>query len=369
MKKSIVFLFIIIVFTGLHSQQVIENPERPKSEKAGRVLELREEIRIKDEPGVFYFKNPENIKVSPDGSIFILDQEQFLKFDKNGKFIKNFFKKGQGPGEFERIGNYLFCNNEIVVLQGRPNKIVQLDMQGELINEVKPEKAASKLITCFEDRYIMAHSSFPKLKKAGGEPEIIDIKWNLRFVTKSGKAENTCLSFPVKWYAQRVKNAVIANFIVDFTARPCMHKYLVIYHTQEYMLKLLDLESQQIIRAFTRKYKRVRLKPEKTGRVEIRPNVYTLVPPVDYHNDIQKLFVQKDRIWAMTSTMDKKKGILVDVFNLNGEYIDNFYLPLQHCIKLEGLSQHPITISGDSLFVIEYDEDDVPSVVKYKIKS
>lgn len=347
---------------------VVYNPKEALSENAGRVLQLKEEMRITDSQGDFYFKTPGNIKTAPDGSIFVLDGEQFLKFDKKGKFIKNLFKKGQGPGEFERIGNYLFSSHGIVVLQGRPNKIVKLDLLGELINEIRPEEAVSKLITCFEDEYIMARSSFPKLEKAGEEPEIIDIKWNLMLVTESGKVENTNLDFPAKWYAQRLKNAIIANFIVDFTVKPFMDKFLVIYHTQEYMLKLLDLESQQIVRTFTREYRSVKLKPDKTGRVEVRPHLYTLVPPVDYLNDIQKLFIQNKTIWAMTSTVDKEKGILVDVFNLGGEYIDNFYLPLQHHVKIEGLSQHPMTISGDALFIVEYDENDLPSVVKYKIK-
>jgi len=347
---------------------VVYNPKEPLSENAGRVLQLTEKMRITDSQGDFYFKSPGNIKIAPDGSIFVLDEEQFLKFDKKGKFIKNLFKKGQGPGEFERIGNYLFSSHGIVVLQGRPNKIVRLDMLGELISEIRPEEAVSKLITCFEDEYIMARSSFPKLEKAGEEPEIIDIKWNLRLVSENGKVENTNLDFPVKWYAQRLKNAIIANFIVDFTAKPFMDKFLVIYHTQEYMLNMLDLESQQIVRTFTREYRSVKWKSDKTGRVEVRPHLYTLVPPVDNLNDIQKLFTQNKTIWAMTSTVDKEKGILVDVLNLRGEYIDNFYLPLQHHVKIEGLSQHPMTISGDALFIVEYDENDIPSVVKYKIK-
>ena len=87
MKKSVICLFILIVFTGLYAQQIIENPERPISQNAGRVLELKEKIRIKDKPGVFYFKNPVNIKAAPDGSIFVLDEEQFLK--NNRYYEKN----------------------------------------------------------------------------------------------------------------------------------------------------------------------------------------------------------------------------------------------------------------------------------------
>jgi hypothetical protein len=36
----------------------------------------------------------------------------------------------------------------------------------------------------------------------------------------------------------------------------------------------------------------------------------------------------KDRLWVFTSTMDEKKGILVDVFGFDGKYLDNFYLSL-----------------------------------------
>ena len=187
-------------------------------------------------------------------------------------------------------------------------------------------------------------------------------------VAEDGKVQGPNLDFPVKWYAKRLKNAIIANFIVDFTALPFMDKFLVIYHTQDYLLKLLDLEGLQIVRTFTREYRKVKHRPDKTGRVEVRPNTFTLVPPVDYLNDVQRIFIQDNTIWVMTSTVDEEMGILVDVFNQKGEYTDNFYLPVQQHVEIEGLSQHPMTISGDSLFIVEYDENDIPSIAKYKIK-
>lgn len=346
----------------------VYNPEDPLSKNAGRVVQLTEELRITDDQGDFYFKWPSNIKIAPDGSIFIEDEDQFLRFDRNGSFIANLFTKGQGPGELENIVNYLFSGDEIIVLQSRPNKIVRLDMSGKLISEFRPETMVSELFTRFGDKLIAAHSSFPKLEKAGEEPEIIDIKWNLKTVTEDGIVENTALEFPVKWYAQRLEKAIIANYIVDFTARPFLDKFLVIHHTSEYLLKLLDLQSQKIVRTFTREYERVRYKKDETGRVEVSPATFTLVPPVDHHNDVQKIFVQNETIWAMTSTVDEDRGILVDVFNRNGEYLDNFYLPVHHQVKIEDLSRHPITVSGDVLFIVEYDSDGIPSVVKYKME-
>lgn len=66
MRLATVLFLVMSLVSGAFSQKVIENPTKPVSKKAGRVLELREEMRISDEQGGFYFKNPVNIKVAPD---------------------------------------------------------------------------------------------------------------------------------------------------------------------------------------------------------------------------------------------------------------------------------------------------------------
>ena len=370
MKKILIlYLSFFVLAAFLFPQKLVENPEKPSSPNAGRILRLKEELRITDDQGGFYFKNPTNIKISPDGNLFCCDEGQFLKFDDKGKFLANLFRKGQGPGEFEGIGNYLFQNGEIVVFQSRPNKIVRMDRQGELIEEFKPEAPASKLLVHFDEKFVMGKSSFPQLKKSGREPEIIDVNWNLLYILEGGKAEETDFSFPVKWIAKRLEKAIIANFIVDFTAVPYMKKYLVVFHTQDYLLKLFDLEKNQIVTTFSRAYKSVKRKPDKAVMKGVRPNTYTLGLPVEHHNDIQKLLVREDKIWILTSTLEKNKGVLVDVFDKEGLYIDNFYLPLAGNITLEGLGQHSICVSGNYLYIVENDENDIPSIVKYRINN
>jgi hypothetical protein len=365
MKNCIALLLIIAAAAVLfgYTQQVVENPAEPEAKNAGRVLRLEEEFRITDEQGDFYFQYPKNFKLAPDGSLFIADEEQLLKFSPDGRFLKNLYRIGQGPGELERMHNYLFSGNEIVVFQHWPGKIVRMDMEGKLIREFKLEKPISALFSKFGDRYIMGHHSPPVLKKKGTEPEIIDIDWNLFNVSDEGMLEEVGPVFPAKWFAQRLEQgAMIANYIVDLSAVPLAEKWLVLHHDQDYWLELFDLENKKVQRKFGRKYRKVKLEKEK--KEEEGP--VSLDPPVEYANDIQKLFVVGDKILAMTSTIDKTKGILVDVFNEEGVYIDNFFLPVHH-IKLKDLSRYPITISGDSLLIKETGEDDLPSVVKYKI--
>jgi hypothetical protein len=366
MKKWMMFplIFVSAVAFLVYPQQVIENPAESVAKNAGRVLQLREEFRITDELGNFYFSSPKNIKLAPDGCLFVLDEDQFLKFSADGKFLKNLFRKGQGPGELERMHNYLFSENEIVVFQHWPGKIMRMDMEGKLIREFRPEKPLSMLISVFGDGYIMANNSPPKLEKKGTEPEIIDINWTIFNVSEEGILKEIGPVFPAKWFAQRLpQGAMIANYIVDLTAVPLGEKWLVIHHDQDYWLELFDLESKIVLRKFGRKYRKVKWVKQKKEKEE---GPVSLDPPVDFANDIQKVFVVGDKILVMTSTIDKTKGILVDVFNEKGEYIDNYYLPVNH-IALKDLSRYPITVSGDYLLIKEINEDDFSCVVKYKI--
>jgi len=72
MKKPALILTSIFVFTFIIlAQTIIENPEKPLNKNAGRVIQLKELMRITDEEGKFYFSSPWDIKVAKDGSIFM----------------------------------------------------------------------------------------------------------------------------------------------------------------------------------------------------------------------------------------------------------------------------------------------------------
>jgi hypothetical protein len=70
--------------------QVIENPAKPRAKNAGRAVVPKEILAISDEGrSDFYFKWPGNLRVAPDGSLFVRDENQFLQFDKDGRFRRN----------------------------------------------------------------------------------------------------------------------------------------------------------------------------------------------------------------------------------------------------------------------------------------
>jgi hypothetical protein len=90
-------LALVLAEAAIGFGQVIENPAKPSAKDAGRVLQLTEVWRISDESGEFYFKYPRELKIADDGTIFLADAEQFLKFSADGKFLGNLYRKGQGP--------------------------------------------------------------------------------------------------------------------------------------------------------------------------------------------------------------------------------------------------------------------------------
>jgi len=368
LRKAWIFKIFLLMILGHGFIAAGDTPEAAERERASRVLSLKEVMRIEDGGGDYYFKSPRSIRIAPDGCIFMLDDEQFLKFSPDGRFIKNLFKKGQGPGEFEGISSYVITEDAIIVLQPQPNKFVILTHDGELIREFRTEFRTTKLFTVHNGRYVTGRYSSPKIDKVTEKPSFMQVEWNLGYVSEDGGVDEPDPRFSTRWYAKRLGGrAVIADHIANFFAVPYGDDNLIICHTEDYRLKLFDLVQNNVVREFGRKYRRVKSRKDGSGRIEVRPGVFELVSPVEYVNDVHQVFTRGEDIWVMTSTIEPGKGILIDVFNFNGEYTDHFYLPVKNQVEPEGLEDFPIAFRGDFLFIAEYDEDGIPAIVKYRI--
>lgn len=368
MKKAMsAILFILVFYFVLSAQTFIENPEKPLSKNAGRVVELVEVMRINDVGGDYYFKYPRNPKIAPDGSLFVTDHEQLLQFDHNGKFIRNYFKKGQGPGEMQAVGDYFFSENTIIIQDRRLQKILWFGFNGEFVKEFKIHElpSFSRLHLIYGDTYYFFGHRIPSTE---GKPSVIDVPYDLIAVAEEGQEIEKLISFPVQCFAISSGGGGVMDSIAELTTIPYRGKYLVISHTQDYQLKIYDVESKKKIRSFKRKYDRVKLPKGRRvgGTIGVGGKTYTT--PRKYLNDITKFFVINDHIWVMTSKADKKKGILIDVFDFEGFYIDNFYLRYPGEIDPILLGYSPMTISDDYLYMTVRNEDETISIKKFKIE-
>jgi len=359
-----IFFFII----QLISQTIIENPEKPPAKNAGRAVRLEEVLRIEDAGDAFFFQMPYNLKVGPGGTILVQDTGQLLQFDQDGDFIRNFFKKGQGPGEVSSIRNYCFEGNELVVHCPSPNKIVWFDADGELVKEFRIEypTAGLQFLSYSQGIYYFDQFEFPRDR---GEPQIKDIPHTL-YKQKEDDGDLVRLEeFPVSYYVVWAKGGGGAVIPMNrLICAPAGENYVFFNHRPEYQIKMFDLERGEIVRVISRPYERQRTPADYHGmRGPIIDGEVVVPPRPRFLNDIENIFKHRDTIWVMTSTVDKSKGTLFDIFEFDGRYIDNFYLQIPENVAPAAYRFEPLTVSGDFFYIIEKTEDETFVIKKYKI--
>jgi len=90
-----------------------------------------------------YFYQPNDVVTAPNGDIFVGEghgagNNRILKFDKTGKFIKEWGKLGTGPGEFDQPHALAFDSQGRLFVGDRNNNRVQVfDQNGKFIQEFK----------------------------------------------------------------------------------------------------------------------------------------------------------------------------------------------------------------------------------------
>jgi hypothetical protein len=349
MRKIVLRLLLFLIITSvIYSQEIIENPEKPLSKNAGRTLKLVEELRITDEPGVFYFRSPGNLKITEDGHIYIADPygSNFIKFSPNGQFLKNLYKKGEGPGEIQDYFDYALSLNRIYIYDYMRGKIIITDYEGNLLSEYKLEtERHNDFLGIYKDSLILLKDIWPPHVDRKTS-RLYEIKRKIIKLSKDGKTseENNIFSNKIFLIASSLGGGAMP-WDSFYSVLDEDSGYLYVSSTREYMVHLLDLNRRKVIRSFTRKYKRVR--HEMSQREEDFIKKYN-APRKKYEEDIERLHLYKGLLWVETSIKDEKRGIMIDVFNSKGQFLDNFYLALDGNL---------MSVQDKFLFVVKSDEE------------
>lgn len=367
----ILCLSTIILFSFSINSEVIQNQENPSElpgKIPGRSIKLTEVQRITDYEDDFVFRKVRGIKIAEDGSIFVRGRDQLLEFTPQGKYVRNFIKKGEGPGEVKYFSNFAITDKSIIVGGLMPVKVIKFSPEGELKNEFTIQ-GLSTFATLIENlrskSYFVSGESFINKQKTG----IIPRENNLYYVNKTGNVVNMNLSFNTKdlLVKRTSKDGVIVSMDELTVLLWAFDKRGLLYisHTERYLISLIDLKSQKVIRKFHRAYKPVDyVKRKYTKKEEIE--LYSLDNRKSY-NDIYKLIVYKENLFVFTSTMNEKKETLIDVFDSTGKYVDKFFIKIPGVKRPDDLIRKPILFHDGFFWTIDVDEDDAPYVLKYKI--
>lgn len=302
--------------------QIIENPAKPIAANAGRIITLKEESRIEDSGAGYFFKNPGPIRVSPKGDIFFKDgPEQALQFDPEGRFIRNLFKKGQGPGELSTLGD-TWASPDRLYLNGYPPKILVYDYEGNLVQELPLHG------DLLGGRFILADQANLLLYGMGrpdpsGRTGFIDIPWDINEIAPDGGSQKTIGSFPIRSFQEVQEGGAISGTSWNRLQVVALNSnFLFLNFSPEYLIELFARDKKAVVLRFRRPYAR----QKRTGSGGVPVPRGSGPPAPEFWPDIYALHIVDGRLWVQTWTVAEGKGMLFDVFDTKGQYTDSFYI-------------------------------------------
>lgn len=373
-NKSMAFQLYKILSCGLllvwslsshaFGQTTIENPARPSAKNAGRTVKLEEVWRINDDGEKVILKGRIDLALSEDQSVLFLAGSRLYKYGKDGEFIFKILKDGQGPRECQSASRFFFTENRVRVLAFSPPKVLDYDLDGRYIKETKTKVPHRFYFLGLVDGKIYGIQDEIAYSEDIHKEGFIETPFRLYEISEDFQELKKVHDFPVQQYIKKARWS--RRTMVDWAV---WGHYLFAVHTAEYQIVKFDLQRAAVEKIFKRKYDRLKLAQEE-GEEDVYERVPKELapPPFQYAFDIYRIGVFRDTLWIVTSTI-KDNGLswLIDVFDMEGKYIDCFYL------KFPSNNQKPwvlASILSDDGFIIlpEESQDGYVSIVKYRIK-
>jgi hypothetical protein len=333
--------------------QIIENPAKPIAKNAGRILDLSEVWRITDEGGEFYFRRPYNLQIAADGSFLIADNQEFLRFSSDGKFIKNLFKAGQGPGEISSGFAYSIQDRELFIQDLATRRLWRADFDGTFQDDIKlKDRNLGVFLGVAPAGFLMLKTVWPPRTEWTGK--MVEVPYIVELFHKDGSKSGDIATFKTNSFFSLNR---ATNWDSTITVLSADKRFLFAHYGREYLVEVVDVSAGKIIRAFRRAYPRV---PHVEPSWEAESRKKNGFPKIEHETDILGLHSANGHIWIETSAEDKQKGRLIDVFDRDGQFIDSFYL---------GAGRSLMAVREAFVLCLEKNEDETITIVKYLIGS
>lgn len=323
---------------------VIYNPKHPIY--SNDVLILKEDLDIGDEnKGKDYqFGRIRAIITDNKENVYVLDQTEskVKKYDKNGRYILSFGRKGQGPGEFDTpTGLYFIKKRELVVYSF--GKLSFFDLNGEFQKSVHALLFTSQIDSqgnIYATQLIPGDKFYEGLKKCNEKAEELSTLAQIEKTPPGPDNKIDAISKTIFYtilhndYLAWASNHTYDISIVD-TAGNITRKIVKDYEAKKY--------TDQDKKAFLKNNPRV---PETRYRF---PKYF---PPIRFLSSDDE-----GRIFVMTYETNPEGIRYYDVFDSDGKFMAK--IPLKY---------HPTHWRNGKLYCIAEDSQGFHIVKRYRIR-
>ncbi|UCH95942.1 MAG: 6-bladed beta-propeller [Candidatus Aminicenantes bacterium] len=316
-----------------------------------------EDQRITDPGRKFIW--PRYLDIDSQGNIYIVDSPSasVKKFDRTGKFIKSFGKKGSGPGEMRYPFMVSVLDNVVYVTDPAERRMVTFDTEGNFIRNIKLTQGIPNFIsTVGKDKFTAFMSRFEQ--KEGIPYHTFDLLlMNSQFkeiavLSKfESKVDRTYNDFHDRYTAYAVGKDKI---------------YAAENSTRRYKINVFDFTGK-LLYSIEKDYKKVRFNQDeleelnhtlkslfkKAGRLTYQPIKKS------YKKAVNNLYCDKEgRLLAAFSIKRDETNqfdFLVDVFK-DGIFLGRIKLDIARAYDFIKLQDRKIFFKGNRIFIIDEPE-------------
>ena len=142
-----------------------------------------------------HFNRPTDVAVANDGSFYVSDgyrNSRVVKFSKEGKYLFEWGKRGNGPGEFHiPHGIDLDAKGNVYVADRENNRIQKFNANGKFLKEWKNDRAMQLYYVAIDrnNNNLLATEFFSDADKANKGADMLLFDSNLNLLNRFGQSE------------------------------------------------------------------------------------------------------------------------------------------------------------------------------------
>ncbi len=349
-----------IQITKENGVTIVSNPVQPLFPRAKLIYE--EELSIGQEEGDtnFVLYRVTSVRADEEGNIFVMNSGsyQVRVFDKNGKFIRAFGKKGQGPGEF--VSNFLQFDTDgrgnVYVSDFQTRRIEKFSPEGELLQELNLKEKFPRTFSVTQNGDVCC--SFPDYEKSSKERRVLfqRIDFTGKVLTDFG----TVPDFKMKPIRSGKQSVIIMTGMERGPEWEYDKNGFFYFGTKDKYEISVSSPENRLLRIIRHKW--TPIKVTSADKEKIRESYKNFPMDVsdkieipDEKQSFEKFFIDdRQYFWIKSPVRFGTEGSTFDVFNPEGKYFYRVNLPFK-----------PSYIKNGKIYTHESNEDGVEIVKRY----